>query len=138
MKKHQKNNKIINVDDSGAEKRVRVEDKKVINGKADVNQLVPFKYNWAWDKYLAGCANHWMPQEINMTRDISMWKDSSALSEDERLIVKRNLGFFVTQILLLPIILFWVHIVILQRQSADNIFFAKHLKRRFILMLISI
>ena len=83
-----KNNKIINVDDSGAEKRVRVEDKKVINGKADVNQLVPFKYNWAWDKYLAGCANHWMPQEINMTRDISMWKDSSALSEDERLIVK--------------------------------------------------
>ena len=91
-----KNNKIINVDDSGAEKRVRVEDKKVINGKADVNQLVPFKYNWAWDKYLAGCANHWMPQEINMTRDISMWKDSSALSEDERLIVKRNLGFFVT------------------------------------------
>jgi len=76
--------------------RVRVEDKFVINGKADVNQLVPFKYKWAWDKYLAGCANHWMPQEISMSRDIATWKDPSGLSEDERLIVKRNLGFFVT------------------------------------------
>lgn len=77
-------------------KRVRIEDKRVINGKADVNQLVPFKYKWAWDKYLAGCANHWMPQEINMSRDITTWKDPVGLSEDERLIVKRNLGFFVT------------------------------------------
>ena len=76
--------------------RVRVEDKRIINGTADVNQLVPFKYRWAWEKYLAGCANHWMPQEINMSRDIATWKDPSALSEDERLIVKRNLGFFVT------------------------------------------
>jgi ribonucleoside-diphosphate reductase beta chain len=76
--------------------RVRIEDKFVINGKADVNQLVPFKYKWAWDKYLAGCANHWMPQEISMSRDIATWKDPAALSEDERLIVKRNLGFFVT------------------------------------------
>ena len=77
-------------------KRVRIEDKRVINGKADVNQLVPFKYKWAWEKYLAGCANHWMPQEINMSRDISIWKDPAGLSDDERLIVKRNLGFFVT------------------------------------------
>ncbi len=77
-------------------RRVRIEDKFVINGKADVNQLVPFKYKWAWDKYLAGCANHWMPQEINMSKDIATWKDPTALSEDERLIVKRNLGFFVT------------------------------------------
>ncbi|MEK9770424.1 MAG: ribonucleotide-diphosphate reductase subunit beta, partial [Betaproteobacteria bacterium] len=62
-------------DDAAVKERVRVEDKRVINGKADVNQLVPFKYNWAWDKYLAGCANHWMPQEINMSRDIATWKD---------------------------------------------------------------
>ena len=77
-------------------KRVRVEDKRVINATADVNQLVPFKYKWAWEKYLAGCANHWMPQEINMSRDISQWKDSTALTEDERRLIKRNLGFFVT------------------------------------------
>ena len=77
-------------------RRVRLEDKRVINGSADVNQLVPFKYKWAWDKYLSGCANHWMPQEINMSRDIATWKDPNGLTDDERLIVKRNLGFFVT------------------------------------------
>ena len=62
----------------------------------DVNQLVPFKYKWAWEKYLATCANHWMPQEVNMSRDIATWKDPNGLTEDERRIIKRNLGFFVT------------------------------------------
>ncbi len=76
--------------------RVKLEDKRVINGSADVNQLVPFKYKWAWEKYLSGCANHWMPQEINMQRDIQLWKSADGLTEDERLVVKRNLGFFVT------------------------------------------
>ncbi|HZZ91242.1 MAG TPA: ribonucleotide-diphosphate reductase subunit beta [Usitatibacter sp.] len=76
--------------------RVRAEDKRVINAKTDVNQLVPFKYKWAWDKYLSGCANHWMPQEVNMNRDIALWKNPEGLTDDERLIVKRNLGFFVT------------------------------------------
>ena len=71
-------------------------DKRIINGQTDVNQLVPFKYKWAWEKYLATCANHWMPQEINMSRDIATWKDPNGLSEDERRIIKRNLGFFVT------------------------------------------
>lgn len=77
-------------------RRVRVEDKRIINGKADVNQLVPFKYNWAWDKYLTGCANHWMPQEVNMQRDVELWKNPNGLTDGERLIVIRNLGFFST------------------------------------------
>ena len=79
-----------------APRRVSAADKRIINGKTDVNQLVPFKYKWAWEKYLASCANHWMPQEVNMTRDIALWKDPNGLTEDERRIVKRNLGFFVT------------------------------------------
>src|SRR5205814_898719 len=77
-------------------RRIRVEDKRVINGGTDVNQLVPFKYKWAWEKYLSACANHWMPQEISMSRDIALWKDPHGLTEDERRLVKRNLGFFVT------------------------------------------
>ena len=77
-------------------RRVKAADKRIINGQTDVNQLVPFKYKWAWEKYLATCANHWMPQEVNMTRDIALWKDPNGLTEDERRIVKRNLGFFVT------------------------------------------
>jgi ribonucleoside-diphosphate reductase beta chain len=77
-------------------RRVRVEDKRIINGGADVNQLVPFKYKWAWEKYLASCANNWMPQEIDMSRDIALWKNPAGLTADERRLVKRNLGFFVT------------------------------------------
>jgi ribonucleoside-diphosphate reductase beta chain len=77
-------------------RRIRVEDKQIINSKADVNQLVPFKYKWAWEKYIAACANHWMPQEVNMSRDIALWKDPNGLTDDERRLITRNLGFFVT------------------------------------------
>jgi ribonucleoside-diphosphate reductase beta chain len=74
--------------------RISVDDKQMINCRADLNQLVPFKYKWAWQKYLDGCANHWMPQEINMNADIALWKNPNGLSDDERTIIKRNLGFF--------------------------------------------
>ena len=80
----------------GSAARVQVGDKQMINARADLNQLVPFKYEWAWQKYLDGCANHWMPQEVNMTADIALWKSADGLTEDERRIVKRNLGFFST------------------------------------------
>lgn len=76
--------------------RIQVDDKKIINCRADLNQLVPFKYKWAWDKYLAACANHWMPNEISMAADVALWKDPNGLTEDERTIVKRSLGFFAT------------------------------------------
>ncbi len=77
-------------------RRVQVDDKRMINCRADLNQLVPFKYEWAWQKYLDGCANHWMPQEVNMTADVALWKSRDGLTEDERVIVKRSLGFFST------------------------------------------
>ena len=80
----------------GSANRVAVDDTRMINCRADLNQLVPFKYDWAWQKYLDGCANHWMPQEVNMTADIGLWKTPNGLTDDERLIVKRNLGFFST------------------------------------------
>ena len=80
----------------GLSARVQVDEKRMINCRADLNQLVPFKYDWAWQKYLDGCANHWMPQEISMNADIALWKSKDGLTEDERLIVKRNLGFFST------------------------------------------
>ncbi|QQD18819.1 ribonucleotide-diphosphate reductase subunit beta [Spongiibacter nanhainus] len=76
--------------------RLKVEDKRIINCHLDLNQLVPFKYDWAWQKYLDGCANHWMPQEVNMTADIACWKSADALSDDERRIVMRSLGYFST------------------------------------------
>ena len=79
-----------------AAKRVQVDDKRMINCRADLNQLVPFKYEWAWQKYLDGCANHWKPQEINMAADVKLWKSEDGLSADERIVIKRSLGFFST------------------------------------------
>ena len=79
-----------------ASTRVTVDEKAMINCRADLNQLVPFKYDWAWQKYLDGCANHWMPQEICMNADIEIWKNQSSLSDDERRIVMRSLGYFST------------------------------------------
>lgn len=76
--------------------RIQVSDKRIINCPVDVNQLVPFKYKWAWEKYLSACANHWMPNEINMSADVALWKDPYGLTEDERIIIQRNLGFFST------------------------------------------
>jgi ribonucleoside-diphosphate reductase beta chain len=76
--------------------RVSVDEKAMINCRADLNQLVPFKYDWAWQKYIDGCANHWMPQEINMTADVATWRSNDGLTEDERRIVMRSLGYFST------------------------------------------
>jgi ribonucleoside-diphosphate reductase beta chain len=76
--------------------RVSVDEKAMINCRADLNQLVPFKYDWAWQKYIDGCANHWMPQEVNMTADVATWKNPEGLTDDERRIVERSLGYFST------------------------------------------
>ena len=75
--------------------RVQVDEKRILNCRSDLNQLVPIKYKWAWQAYLDGCANHWMPQEVPMARDIELWR-SHKLTEGERLVIKRNLGFFAT------------------------------------------
>jgi len=76
--------------------RVSVSEKRMINARADVNQLLPLKYHWAWEKYLAGCNNHWMPTEVSMQADIALWKSTDGLTESERTMLKRNLGFFAT------------------------------------------
>jgi ribonucleoside-diphosphate reductase beta chain len=77
-------------------KRINAEDKRLINCRAvDVNQHMPLKYTWAWEHYLNGCANHWMPTEVPMQRDIELWK-SNRLNAEERRVIMRNLGFFST------------------------------------------
>ncbi len=81
---------------NGRLKRVNVNSKRLVNcNQVDVNQLVPIKYKWAWEHYLNGCANNWMPTEVPMARDIELWK-SKVLSEDERRVILINLGFFST------------------------------------------
>jgi len=82
--------------DQRAKGRFDPKQKRLINCNAvDVNQLMPLKYEWAWEHYLNGCANHWMPTEVPMSKDIELWK-SNNLTEGERLLIMRNLGFFST------------------------------------------
>jgi ribonucleoside-diphosphate reductase beta chain len=84
------------MEEKAKNKRVNVDDKRLINcNTVDVNQLMPLKYKWAWEHYLNGCANHWMPTEVPMGKDIELWK-SNQLTSEERRVVMRNLGFFST------------------------------------------
>jgi ribonucleoside-diphosphate reductase beta chain len=77
-------------------RRINPEDKRLLNCRSvDVNQLMPLKYQWAWEHYLNGCANHWLPSEVSMQRDIELWK-SDRLTREERMVIMRNLGFFST------------------------------------------
>lgn len=81
---------------TGIDGRVKATEKRLINcAQVDVNQLMPIKYGWAWEHYLNGCANHWMPTEVPMNQDVEVWK-SDRLTDDERLVIMRNLGFFST------------------------------------------
>jgi len=49
---------------------VSSDDKRVINGEGDINQLAPFKYPWAWEYFLNANKNHWTPLDINMAQDV--------------------------------------------------------------------
>ncbi len=70
--------------------------KRLINGSQDeLNQLMPMRYHWAWEHYLNGCANHWLPHEIPMGSDYLLWR-SDRLSPQERHLLLRNFGFFST------------------------------------------
>lgn len=71
--------------------------RRIINGTdADVMQLYPMKHLFAWDAYTAGNANHWLPTEIGMQKDVEQWKSQTVLSPDERKALKTVLGFFTT------------------------------------------
>jgi len=76
--------------------RLLADEKRLLNCTAvDVNQLMPIKYQWAWEHYLNGCANHWIPNEVAMQADISLWKSDKLTSEEKKLII-RSCGFFST------------------------------------------
>jgi len=71
--------------------------KRIINcSVTDPNKILPIKYKWAREYYKVGVANNWVPDEVNMQKDVEMWRDTSALSEGERRMIIYNLGFFST------------------------------------------
>ena len=82
--------------ESGKIARIDAHEKRLINcHQVDVNQLMPLKYKWAWEHYINGCNNHWMPTEVPMNKDIEIWR-SNTLSDGDRAVIMRNLGFFST------------------------------------------
>src|SRR3989344_8522644 len=77
--------------------RVDINKRRIINGEgADVVQLYPMKHTFAWDAYTVGNANHWLPTEISMQKDVEQWKSNHVLSDEERQALKTVLGFFTT------------------------------------------
>ena len=98
---------------------------------AGVNRILPHKHKYAWDLFLKSCANNWMPTEISMQNDIKQWKNNE-ITEDEKLLVKRCLGFFagseslVGNNLLLS--------ALLRMLNAVSIYCVKPLKKVFIIL----
>lgn len=76
-------------------KPVNINNRRLINGtEADVIQLYPMRHKFAWEYYLNGNDNHWLPTEISMQQDIEHWKSPTALTKDERHAFETVLGFF--------------------------------------------
>ena len=59
-----------------------------------VNQILPHKNLWAWTLYKQGKNNNWTPEEIPMIKDVQNWKDNNVITDDEKLLIRRCLGFF--------------------------------------------
>jgi len=68
--------------------RVNVADKYILNCQADLNQLVPFKYGWAWSDYLNACDKHWMPPEYNLEASAKAFNDGTFSPEHKALLTK--------------------------------------------------
>ncbi len=82
---------------SKTSQKIDINQRRVINGTdADVMQLYPMRHKFAWDAYNTGNANHWLPTEISMQKDIEQWKSPTLLNDDERKALKTVLGFFTT------------------------------------------
>jgi len=81
-------------DELGHLEPVRAEDKRVVNGQSDINQLAPFKYSWAWKYFLNANKNHWTPLDINMTQDVQDYHHK--LNANERHVYENVLAYLTT------------------------------------------
>lgn len=68
-------------------------DKRVVNGKSDINQLMPLKFDWAWAYFLNANKNHWLPTEISMGQDIL---DFRSLTPAEQHVYTNVLAYLTT------------------------------------------
>ena len=75
--------------------RVALAAKQVINGRETMTfNLLPLKYNWAYDLYRKMKANHWDPEDIPMGKDIEQWRSDKTLTDVDRWIIRMGIGYF--------------------------------------------
>ena len=68
--------------------------KKVINGRKTMTfNLLPLRYQWAYDLYKIMKANHWEPEDIQMQKDVEQWR-SREITQNERWIIMMGIGYF--------------------------------------------
>ena len=68
--------------------------KRIINGRQTMTfNLLPLKYQWAYELYRNMKANHWEPEDIPMAKDIEQWRGNE-LSDVERWIIRMGIGYF--------------------------------------------
>lgn len=92
-KTYQIGNKTFVLDQEKAEAAYAA--KKVINGRETMTfNLLPLRYQWAYDLYKTMKANHWEPEDVPMQKDVEQWRDSQALSEVDRWIIMMGIGYF--------------------------------------------
>ncbi|MBL0691867.1 MAG: ribonucleotide-diphosphate reductase subunit beta [SAR324 cluster bacterium] len=71
-----------------------INNRKIINGDDDgLMQVYPLKHPEAMTIFKAQLANTWMPEEVEMTRDIEQWNKKGHLTDRERTLFKRCLAF---------------------------------------------
>ncbi|RFC44192.1 MAG: ribonucleoside-diphosphate reductase beta chain [Verrucomicrobia bacterium] len=69
--------------------------KRVINGRPSMAfNLLPLRYQWAYDLYRTMKANHWEPEDIPMGKDLEQWRSATDVSENERWIIRMGIGYF--------------------------------------------
>jgi ribonucleoside-diphosphate reductase beta chain len=70
-------------------------EKRVINGrKWEAFNLLPLRYQWAYQLYKEMKANHWEPEDVTMQRDVEQWQTSNAVSDNERWVIRMGIGYF--------------------------------------------
>ena len=68
--------------------------KRVINGRDTMFfNILPLKYQWAYDLYKTMKNNHWEPEDIPMQKDVEQWR-SNEISDVEKWIIKMGIGYF--------------------------------------------
>jgi ribonucleoside-diphosphate reductase beta chain len=70
-------------------------EKRVINGrKSEAFNLLPLKYQWAYELYKKMKANHWEPEDVQMQKDVEQWQSPYLITDNERWVIRMGIGYF--------------------------------------------